>query len=507
MVMVLSILLVGTTTTGRAVATPAATPDPRPNILLITSDDQTDTELRWMPKTRRLLARQGIDFTDGLNPHPLCCPARAEILTGEYGHNNGVHHNIGPFGGYDAFAANGDNLHQNIGRWMQDAGYRTGFVGKFLNGYGMDSPGITGWDSWSPTVKNTYSYYNSHFYNDGDPTWYPQTYVADVVRDQTLALVDRWAGGDAPFFIWASHVGPHGAINATSYVEGPSGQRLSARVSGKAAPVPAVRHSNTFEDLRLPTRRKPSFREIGAAASDKPRPIVKKSFPRTALEELFQRRVESLQAIDEANAASIRALRDAGVLDNTVVVYVSDNGYQLGEHGLEGKNYVYQENLQIPFLMRAPDMQGAQQLNLAASLVDLAPTFLDYAGHLEVVRQQGHTDGLSLREVVRSGRMPNDTTLIQAGDQHEAWMWRGVRTPRYTWATWSAGYYEFYDRRVDPYEMTNLVDPDTGVLTDRRRYRGVVSALRQRYRLLVDCEGVAQCEQLVLGPVPRPRTR
>ena len=84
---------------------------------------------------------------------------------------------------------------------------------------------------------------------------------------------------------------------------------------------------------------------------------------------------------------------------------------------------------------------------------------------------------------------------------------RGVRTPRYTWATWSAGYYEFYDRRVDPYEMTNLVDPDTGVLTDRRRYRGVVSALRQRYRLLVDCKGVALCEQLELGPVPRPRTR
>ncbi len=484
-------------------AAAAAAEGEQPNILLITSDDQNDFELKWMPKTMRLLAGNGINFTDGLNPHPICCPARAEILTGEYGHNNGVHHNSGPWGGYSALVNNGW-VDQNIGSWLSDAGYKTAFIGKPLNNYQPESRRLEGWDTWNPTVnKSTYAYYGTEFLDDDGvgTTTYNNKYVADVVRDKTKNLISSWSRTEEPFFIWASHVGPHGAHRTFN-------RQRSTRVGGRAAAIPADRHVNSFADLAFPVRNKPSYREVGRSVRDKPAPIVDQSREQKQSGEFFQRRVESLQAIDEANAASIRALRNAGELDNTVVVYVSDNGYQLGEHGLEGKNYVYQENLQIPFLMRAPDMAGGRQLNMAASLVDLAPTFLDYAGAgvLEAVRQKGYTDGLSLRGVVAQGRMPNDTTLIQAGDPKLPWLWRGVRTSRYTYAEWSQGYYELYDRKADRFELDNLVGPGTGRLQDRR-YRAVLFELKQRYRALKGCSGVAECESQRFGRMPRVSRR
>ena len=479
-------------------AAAAAPEGEQPNILLITSDDQNDFELQWMPKTMRLLAGNGINFTDGLNPHPICCPARAEILTGEYGHNNGVHHNSGPWGGYSALVKNGW-VDQNIGSWLNGAGYKTAFIGKPLNNYQPESRRLEGWDTWNPTVNNsTYAYYGTEFLDNagGGTTTYNKKYVADVVRDKTKNLISSWSRTDEPFFIWASHVGPHGAHRTFN-------RQRSTKVGGRAAAIPADRHVNSFADLAFPVRNKPSYREVGRSVRDKPAPIVSQSREQKQSGEFFQRRVESLQAIDEANAASIRALRNAGELDNTVVVYVSDNGYQLGEHGLEGKNYVYQENLQIPFLMRAPDMAGGQELDMAASLVDLAPTFLDYAGVLGKVRRQGRTDGLSLRRAVVQG-MPNDTTLIQAGDPKLEWLWRGVRTSRYTYAEWSQGYYELYDRRTDEFELDNLVDPDTGVLLDPR-YARVLSELQQRYLELKDCSGVRQCERSSFDRMPRRR--
>ena len=124
--------------------------------------------MQWMPLTRRLITEQGVEATQFISPHPLCCPARAEILTGEYAQNNGVRRNAGPYGGWQAFVDNGNVRHQ-LGRWLDRAGYQTGFVGKMLNGYTVDFTPLPGWGHWNPTVDGTYRYYGTTFYADGAP--------------------------------------------------------------------------------------------------------------------------------------------------------------------------------------------------------------------------------------------------------------------------------------------------------------------------------------------------
>ncbi|GAA4682458.1 sulfatase [Nocardioides nanhaiensis] len=458
----------------------------RPNILLITADDQTDTEMRWMPRTRRLLTRAGIDFPDAVNPHPLCCPARAEILTGEYAQNNGVRHNTGRFGGYETFMRH--NATSNLATWMRGAGYRTALVGKMMNGYpGRNARRMPGWDFWSPISGGIYDYFGSTFVNNGDPlTTSRSTHSSDVISRETVRLITTYARQRKPFFIWASHVGPHDATDRR----------------GRWGPPPAAaRHAGLFRRTLPPNRDKPSVTDPRLAG----KPSAVKRLARRGLADqtvLFRHRIRNLQAIDEANAAAIRALRRTGELADTVVVYTSDNGYLLGEHGVSTKDLPYEEALQIPLSMRGPGIKRGTRSTETASMVDLAPTFLDYAGVLGKVRRQGRTDGETLRPVIAGRARLSDTTLTQAGTAEPrkvaafGWEWRGVRTGRYTYTRWWNGFEELYDRDVDPYQQVNLHRD--------ARYAAVLGDLRSRYRRLADCAGLEECERQDFGADPTP---
>jgi N-acetylglucosamine-6-sulfatase len=234
-------------------ATPVADQAPRPkaqdgppNIVLITSDDQTVTDLQWMPLTRRLLGDAGVTFSDFLSPHPICCPARAQILTGQYAQNNGVRGNeADKLGGFLSLSpAN------TVATWLDDAGYQTAFVGKYLNGYKSGRDGRQpGWDIWNPTVRQVYSYFDYTMYNDGNPVDYPTEHNADTLSRYTLDYIDRFSHQDAPFFIWASHVAPHGACVP------------SQELSCWTPPLPATRHAELFPDAVSPSFEDPSFNE------------------------------------------------------------------------------------------------------------------------------------------------------------------------------------------------------------------------------------------------------
>ncbi len=479
-----------------AVAAPAAR-ERRPNIVLISTDDQADVELtpEWMPKTWRLLVQEGITFTDGINPHPLCCPARAEILTGEYGQNNGVQHNGGPRGGWQAFVGRRANVRGNLGSWLHRAGYRTGFVGKMLNGYKSDSEQLRGWDSWQPTTGGTYSYYGTSFEKDGVSREH-RGYVADVVARKAARMVKRWSPGPKPFFVWASHVGPHTSPK-------------SAEDRAWGPPIPRRADRDLYPGVDLPGRAKDSYDEDDV--SDKP-DVVRRT-PRVdeeAARALFRARLQSLKAIDDANATLIKSLRASRELADTVVVYVSDNGFQLGEHRIFGKNYPYRENLQIPFVLRGPGIDAGTTSPAPASLVDLAPTFLAYAGALSRVREEGRTDGENLRTVFRGKATLGGTTLVQGGraggrsttpDPFSYWLFRGVRTERYTWVRYFTGAEELYDRVEDPDEIRNVM---AGGPKLKERYADVRAELVRRYRILDDCDGVAECERSEFGAVPAP---
>lgn len=450
-----------------------------PNVVLITTDDMTATDLRWMPTTRELLLRPGVSFARALSPHPLCCPARAAILTGQYAQNNGVKSNQAPFN----FAALTPET--ALPMWLHEAGYRTGFTGKYLNGFGTDGPRQPGWDFWDPTMIGHYAYSPFQMYNNGEPRWYPNINNVDYISQRTVSLVEEWSGDDQPFFIWASHVAPHGRLDEAN----------GFASSAKAVPPP--RYADLFENVRSPSLLDPGY--LTDDVSDNNSLVRSKNLPSPGkVNEIFRSRIQTLQAVDDGIAELIESLTVTGEIDNTYVIFTSDNGYLLGEHHLVTKNVPYRQSLRVPLIVRGPGVPPGVVREQRALMIDLAPTIADIADAEPWVQ----VDGVSLLPTLTTDAPLRETVLIQAGpakqsdDGGTGWWWRGVTTPRYTYAEfYGDGIEELYDRAVDPAENRNLAtDP---------RYASVLAELRERTTALVDCVGPESCSR-DFGDDPRP---
>jgi len=458
----------------------SATPDgERPNIVLISTDDMTATDLRWMPVTRELLMREGVSFERALSPHPLCCPARAAILTGQYAQNNGVKSNQAPYN----FAAL--QIETTLPVWLHNAGYRTAFTGKFLNGFGVDGARQPGWDFWDPTMIGHYAYTPFQMYNDGNRRWYTQINNVDYINQTTARLVEAWAGQDQPFFIWASHVAPHGRLDEAN------GHPSSA------VALPPKRYRDAFPDVQSPSLIDPGY--TSDDVSDNNSLVQSKYKPSVdTINEVFRSRIRSLQAVDDGIEMLIAELEQSGELDNTYVMFTSDNGYLLGEHHLVTKNVPYRQSLRVPLIVRGPGVPQGVTREQRALMIDLAPTIAEIAGADPLVE----VDGVSLLPALREDAQVRDTVLIQAGpskqtdDDGTGWWWRGVTTSRYTYAHFYAdGLEELYDRKTDEAENVNLsIDP---------RYAGVLAELRRRTEVLGNCAGADECSQ-DFGPDPVP---
>ncbi len=435
----------------------ASAADGRPNILLITTDDMADGDLAFMPKTRRLLKRSGVSFTDFIAPHPICCPSRAQILTGQYAQNNGVHHNEGPYGRYQALRQPNNTL----ASWLHRAGYKTALVGKFLNYWsGRGIP--AGWTIFNPIVGGgAFRPYGYTAYRNGHPQIQKTIHTSDYVAERTVRYINKFSAANRPFFIWASQVAPH---------------KMKRRDGQMVPPISPPRHAGLFDTTPAPSLQKASFNE--ADISDKPSYVRGNARESPdVITNWFRRRMRSLQAVDEGVAAAVAALRRTGELANTLVVFTSDNGYLLGEHRLTLKNFPYEESLQVPLLARGPGMPAGAQSNALASMIDLAPTFLDASG----ASPDRTIDGRSLFRML-TGQVQPQATLIQAGKKTRPWWWRGVRTPRYTYVRYETdGFVELYDRAQDPLELDNVAESP--------EYADVRSSLRGELDRLRICSG------------------
>lgn len=445
---------------GRSPAAAAAADPERPNIVLISTDDQNAYDLQWMPHTRELLGGQGVVFSSGLSPHSLCCPARASMVTGQYGQNNGVHHNSGPRGGYRALV-DPDNT---VGRWLQDAGYRTAMVGKYMNGMGTSTARPEGWTRWNPFLGRT-DFTTTTFAGDGDPV-VRQGHVDDVTNAYARDYVDELSG-DRPFFLWVSNYAPH---------------RAQYRPGWEEYAYPAVRHQEVLRDVVLPSLRKRSFNERRVA--DQPRASRRAPVSPSEMQTRFSTRIASLQAADEGVRDLVATLAANGELDSTYLFFVSDNGYLLGEHRLTHKNQIYREAMEIPFVVRVPGALGTTVSDVPVTLVDLAPTIADLAG----ATPQRTVDGVSFAPLLHGAQSTwRDTQLIQtgrSGASQESWKIRGVRTSRYTYGVdVTNGFEQLYDRRRTPSEIRNVAR--------KPRYRSVLDELRDRTRVLASCSGAA----------------
>ncbi|MGH2726292.1 MAG: sulfatase-like hydrolase/transferase, partial [Actinomycetota bacterium] len=180
--------------------------DDRPNLVLIVTDDQWTSSVEGMPAVQRLLGDHGVVFPNAFASTPLCCPARAGILTGRYAHHTGVYSNMAPHGGVTAF-----DDRSTLATWLQAAGYQTSLVGKYLNGYGnLPTPGVPpGWDDWHVTATEPGRFFDYDLIENGRRVHYgsaSKDYLTDVLRDRATSFIDRV---DGPFFLMFTPFAPH----------------------------------------------------------------------------------------------------------------------------------------------------------------------------------------------------------------------------------------------------------------------------------------------------------
>ena len=432
----LLVVVLGAGVAGSAGAGSAQAPA-KPNVLVVMTDDQTVESLRVMANVRALLAAEGTTFANNFASFPLCCPSRATFLTGQYGHNHTVMGNAAPTGGYEKLDST-----NTLPVWLQRAGYRTVHIGKYLNGYGRRSATEIppGWTEWYGSVDpSTYQFYNYTLNENGKAVKYgadAASYQADVYTRKAVDAVRRLTPG-GPFFLSVAYLAPHSG-----------GPREPDDPRNLATPVPAPRHRNRFAAEPLPMT--PAFNE--ADVSDKPgrirsRPVISPARV-AAITENYRQRLESLLAIDEGIAEVVAALRMAGELDDTLIVFTADNGFFHGEHRVQsGKVLHYEPSTRVPLILRGPGIpRGAVRRQLVAN-IDVAPTIVAAAG----AAAGRAVDGRPLQPFARDARLRSARDILL-----ETTGYRALRSPRYVYVEHSSNEQELYDLGADPNQLTSL---------------------------------------------------
>lgn len=403
-------------------AAPAAA---QTNFVVITTDDQTAAGLADMPKTLTLLAAQGTRFTDAIVPTAACAPSRAAFLTGQYPHNNGVVENEGAYQALDQT--------QTLPVWLQNAGFHTTLIGKYLHGY-SDAPTEIppGWSDWQAIVNAEPPLFgftlnvNGSFVTHGTSA---ADYQTDVIAARAEAAISARAAAGGRFFLWLAPTAPH-------------------LEPGLTPPRPAPRHLGLFADKPLP--KSPAFDE--ADVSDKPLAI--RNLPRidaaaeAAIGERYRRRQEALLAVDDLVERVVNRLRATGLLATTTIIFTSDNGFMLGEHRLQlGKNNFYDQALRVPLIVRGPRFAKNQEFALPVSNIDLTRTIVERAG----ATPGRILDGRNLLQLIAQPEMAESRTLLI--ERTSPTVATAIRTRQYTLTQYAGGTREFYDRDADPDEL------------------------------------------------------
>jgi N-acetylglucosamine-6-sulfatase len=466
----------------------------RPNVVTIMTDDQDFRSMWAMPKTRKLLARQGTTFENNIVNFPLCCPSRATYYSGQYAHNHGVLWNNFPEGGYYRFDGS-----QSLPVWLKRAGYQTIHIGKYLNEYGTRDPYEVpqGWsDWWGGIDPSTYDYYGYTLNHNGKLRTYgtaPDDYSTDVYARIAEREIARAAREDKPFFLNLAPLAPHTVADESD-----------AKAEGTPA-VPAPRDQAAAGELEMPIY--PNYNE--ADMSDKAALLA--FFPQpfgadvaASLERHYEGRIGSLFAVDDLVANVQRALARAGVAENTVIIFTSDNGWILGEHRLydwvtqdgnaSGVKYVpFEGSSRVPLIIAGPGFPKREKVEGVTVNADLAPTILRLAGAKGTLPR----DGVSL---LRAARHPDSLdargVLIEtAPNPRGVPAYKSIRTERYRLDVTAGGAFEaLFDLKRDPWELQSVHDDP--------RYAEIHDILRAALDQLATCAGKS-CK-VDVGKLPKP---
>lgn len=453
-----------------------------PNIVVIMTDDQDDTgSMAYMPKTLSLIAEHGITFKNSFVNLPLCGPSRASFLTGQAAHNHGIRANS-PLdaGGWEAFKSKEANA---LPVWLQAAGYKTALIGKYLNRYGQqDLYGAwlgwfgslinvefkgtkvgnprdwvpPGWDLWYAFSGTRPRYYDYSINNNGKMLSFgsaPGDYSTDVLSARAVRFIQDQAESSAPFFLFVAPKSVH--------AEG-------------ARAKPSPQYENVLSDVRLPES--PAFNEQDLQRKAIKAPRVGNA-TKAELEKTYRAALRSLQSVDDLVAAVVAALKDTGKLDNTVVIYTSDNGFLFGDHRLVGKTAAYEGSIKVPLLMRGPGIPEDQTRDQLVSNLDVTATIVDLAGAKPGVA----LDGKSLVSLFAGADAPwRGALLIESpvtSFEKKANRYAGVRTATKKYVRYESGFEELFDLASDPYELENRAG-DAANAGDLSGLRGIHDRLK-----------------------------
>lgn len=427
-----------------------------PNIVVIVVDD-----LRWddigvaghpfveTPAIDRL-AREGARFQNAFATTPLCSPSRAAILTGQYVHTNGIIDNTARDSASHRLATFAVPLAQ--------AGYATAFIGKWH--MGNDDTRRPGWTHWV-AMKGQGEAINPRLNVDGERIEVPG-YVTDVLTDYAVSFMRR--SHERPFLVFLAHKALH--PNVVQRDDGSVGA-----LQGQAAGfIPAERHRGRYANAVVPRRR-------NATVPLKNKPALQQTIP--GLPPLspdsggtpdrdIRDRLEMLLGVDESLARIEQTLREMGELDNTVLIFTSDNGYFYGEHGLnEERRLAYEESIRLPLIIRYPPLARAgSTYDQMVQTIDLAPTILALAGVTDTVTRHGRSLVPLLDGTAREWR---SSVLIEYYTDNvfpriRNMGYQALRTERHKYINYVElrGMDELYDLETDPFELENLIGTETG---------------------------------------------
>jgi N-acetylglucosamine-6-sulfatase len=333
-----------------------------PNVVLVVTDDMNKADFQRVPDIGSALGGEYASFEHAYVTTSVCCPSRATMLTGKYAHNHLVQGNLSSDNqGFVRYKADGWP-DRDLPNWLQGVGYKTVLVGKYLNGYrARQDPPQPGWTEWYAAGTPTESWLLNE---NGTVHYYPQdkdspdySHFDDVLTNKAVSYINGRTATSPPFFMWVGYHAPH---------------------------VPHIlppRYEGRYSQAELP--KPPNFNEEDV--SDKP------EWVRT-LDPLSDLKIESmthdyrgrLASLLAAVADGIRRIREvlveAGELDNTYLIFTSDNGYHMGEHRLEpGKRTAYQPDVRVPLAVVGPGVTFAQREHLTLN-TDFAPTVASLAG-------------------------------------------------------------------------------------------------------------------------------
>jgi len=382
----------------------------------------------------------------------LCCPSRSSIFTGEFPHDTGVFTNAGPGGGLKAFYNHGDETRTfNIA--LQNAGYRTAMMGKYINGY-LEGPNRSpiadtaippGWNEWDVAGWG-YPEFNYKLNINGTVHYYgsaPRDYLTDVIARRGVHFIDQTAATGRPFFLELATFAPH-----TPY-------------------VPAPRDANLYPGLMAP--HPPSFDAMPtnppAWLADHP-PLGPRQLDR--INRAFRLRVQDVQSVDDMIGRIRAAVQQDGLSNDTYIVFSSDNGLHTGEYRLmPGKLTAFDTDIHVPLVVTGPGVPVDTSNDAMSENVDLAETFAQMSG-----TSMDTGDGRSLLDLMH-GDVPGDWRNAILVEHHgprpdsedpdrqdrasgNPPSYEAIRTARFLYVEYADGEREFYDLQNDPYELNNL---------------------------------------------------